>query len=161
MPRRDLLRPTGGGRIDGDGDGRVAGSDRAQRRVLRAVQRSGKPSLADAEGGRQGGLPSPHAGGAGVARVGRADDPGLLAAGARAQRAQLLDLAGPLAAGVSGCASWGLWRPRTGFCGKNTSPSSTAVFRLRPGSEAMLLCSAEAVTWNEFSRCSSNAADGT
>ena len=61
---RDLLRPDGGGGIDGDGDGGTEGSDRAQRGVLRAVQRSGKPFLADAEGGRQGGLPSPHAGGA-------------------------------------------------------------------------------------------------
>ena len=99
--QRDLLRPAGGGGIDGDGDGGIEGSDRAQRRVLRAVQRSGKPFLVDAEGGRQGGLPSPHAGGAGVARVGSADDPGLLAGSAWAQRAQLLDLAGPLAAGVA------------------------------------------------------------
>ena len=96
MHQRDLLRPTGGGGIDGDSDGRAEGSDRAQRRLLRAVQRSGKPFLADAEGGRQGGLPSPHAGGAGVARVGSADDPGLLAGSAWAQRAQLLDLAGRL-----------------------------------------------------------------
>src|ERR1700746_339349 len=87
--------------IDGDGYGRIEGSDRAQRRVLRAVQRSGKPFLADAEGGRQGGLPSPHASGAGVTGVGRADDPGLLAGSAWAQRAQLRHLAGPLAAGVA------------------------------------------------------------
>jgi transposase len=65
-----------------DGDGGTEGSDRAQRRVLRAVQRSGQPFLADAEGGRQGGLSSPHAGGTGVARVGSADDSGLLAASA-------------------------------------------------------------------------------
>src|SRR5579859_6536149 len=52
--QRDLLRPAGGRRIDGDGDGRTEGSNRAQGRVLRAVQRSGKPFLADAEGGRQG-----------------------------------------------------------------------------------------------------------
>src|SRR5580698_1236336 len=98
---RDLLRPTGGRGIDGDGDGRTEGSDRAQRRVLRAVQRSGQPFLADPEGGRQGGLLSPHTGGTGVARVGSADDPGLLAGSAWAQRAQLLDLAGTLAAGVA------------------------------------------------------------
>src|ERR1700760_2392694 len=49
--QRDLLRPAGGGGIDGDGDGRTEGSDRAQRSVLRAVQRSGEPFLADAEGG--------------------------------------------------------------------------------------------------------------
>src|SRR6202043_3220383 len=48
---RDLLRTTGGGGIDGNGDGRTEGSDRAQRRVLRAVQRSGEPFLVDAEGG--------------------------------------------------------------------------------------------------------------
>ena len=61
----------------------------------------GEPFLVDAEGGRQGGLSSPHAGGTGVARVGSADDSGLLAASARAQRAQLRHLAGPLAAGVA------------------------------------------------------------
>src|SRR5712671_264436 len=99
--QRDLLRPTGGGGIDGDGDGGIEGSDRAPRRVLRAVQRSGKPFLADAEGGRQGGLPSPHAGGTGIARVGCADDSSLLAASAWAQRAQLRHLARPLAAGVA------------------------------------------------------------
>src|SRR4029077_511374 len=102
---RDLLRPTGGGGIDGDGDGGTAGSDRAQRRVLRAVQRSGKPFLADAEGGRTGGLPAPHPGGAGVAGVGSTDDPGLLAGSAWAQRAQLLDLAGALAAGVAAASA--------------------------------------------------------
>jgi hypothetical protein len=57
-------------------------SDRAQRRILRAVQRSGEPFLVDAEGGRQGGPPSAHASGTGAARVGSADDPGLLAASA-------------------------------------------------------------------------------
>src|SRR5271166_6105529 len=57
-----------------------------------------------------------------------------------------------------GCASCGRWRRRTGFCGKITSPSSTAVFRSRPGSGGMLLCPAGIVTWNRFSRCSSNAA---
>src|SRR5256885_350380 len=93
--QRDLLRPAGGGGIDGDGDGRIEGSDRAQRRVLRAVQRSGKPFLADAEGGRQGGLPSPHASGAGVAGVGCADDPGLIAANPWPQRAQPPGLARP------------------------------------------------------------------
>src|SRR6201987_702859 len=82
---RDLLRPAGGGGIDGDGDGRTEGSDRAQRRVLRAVQRSGQPFLADAEGGRQGGSASSEPGGTGAARVGGADDSGLLAASAGTQ----------------------------------------------------------------------------
>jgi len=92
------------------------------------------------EGGRQGGRPSPHPGGAGVARVGRADDPSLLAASAWAQRAQLRHMAGPLAAGVAACASWGRWRRRTGFCGKNTSPSSIAVFRLRSRQRGECFC---------------------
>jgi hypothetical protein len=92
---RDLLRTAGGGGIDVDGDGGTEGGDRAPR-VLRAVQRSGEPFLVAAEGRRQGGPPSAHAGGTGVARVGRADDPGLLAGSAWAQRAQLLDLAGRL-----------------------------------------------------------------
>src|SRR5450631_2223899 len=42
---RDLLRATGGGGIDGDGDGGAEGSDRAQGRVLRVVQRPGQPFL--------------------------------------------------------------------------------------------------------------------
>ncbi|HEX9121698.1 MAG TPA: helix-turn-helix domain-containing protein [Terriglobales bacterium] len=78
----------------------MAGSHRAPGRVLRAVQRSRQPFLADAEGGRQGGLSPPDPGGAGVARVGCADDSGLLAASAGTQRAQLLDLAGAITAGV-------------------------------------------------------------
>src|SRR5208337_733914 len=90
-----------GGRIDGDGDGRVAGSDRAQRVVLRAVQRPGQPFLAHPQGGRQGRCPSLDAGGACSARAGSADDPGLLAAGAGPQRAQLRDLAGTAAAGAA------------------------------------------------------------
>ena len=156
--QRDLLRPAGGGGIDGDGDGGAEGSDRAQRRVLRVVQRSGQPFLADAEGGRQGRLPSPHASGAGVARVGSADDPGLLAASARPQRTQLLAPGRDACRRSCGCASWRRWRRRTGFCGKTTWPSSIAVFRSRPGSGAMLLCPAGTATWNAFSRCSSNAA---
>ena len=49
-------------------------------------------------------------------------------------------------------------RRRTGFCGKITSPSSIGASRSRPGSGATLLCPAGVVTWNGFSRCSSNAA---
>src|SRR6266536_3284818 len=81
--QRDLLRAAGGRGIDGDGDGGTAGGDRAQGRVLRSVQRSRQPFLADAEGGRQGGLSPPDPGGTGAARVGGADDSGLLAAGKR------------------------------------------------------------------------------
>src|SRR5438477_3744072 len=42
------------------------------------VQRSGKPFLADSEGGRQGGCASSDAGGTSLARVGDSDDSGLL-----------------------------------------------------------------------------------
>src|SRR5437660_7339785 len=99
--QRDLLRAAGGGRIDGDGAGGAARSDRAQRCVLRLVQRSREPFLADAEGRRQGRCAPSYAGGTGVARAGHSDDSGLLAASARPQRAQLLDLAGTAAAGVA------------------------------------------------------------
>src|SRR6266576_795658 len=98
--QRDFLRATGGRGIDGDGDGGAAGSHRAQGRVLRAVQRSRQPFLADSEGRRQGGWASSDPGGTGAARVGCADDSGLLAASSGAQRAQLLDLAGTIAAGT-------------------------------------------------------------
>src|SRR5216684_3214636 len=57
--------------------------------------------LDDAEGGRSGGSPTPHAGGACHARVGSADDSRLLAAGAGTERAQLRYLAGPVAAGTA------------------------------------------------------------
>src|SRR3974390_1892506 len=99
--QRDLLRPVGGGRIDGDGDGGVARGDRAAGPVLRAVQRSRQPFLADAEGGWQGGFPSGDAGGAGAARVGDSDDSRLFAAGAGPFGAQLRDLAGTVAAGAA------------------------------------------------------------
>ena len=63
------LRAAGGKRIDGDGDGGIERSDRTQGRVLRTVQRSGEPFLADAEGGRESGS-ALDASGTGAARVG-------------------------------------------------------------------------------------------
>ena len=51
-----------------DGDGGSAGGGRAQRAVLRLVQRPGQPFLAHPEGGRQGGSTPPDPGGTGVAR---------------------------------------------------------------------------------------------
>jgi transposase len=63
-------------------------------------KRSGQPFLAHTEGGGQSGSASADAGGTGFARVGDRDDPGLLAASAGAQRAQLRHLAGTIAAGV-------------------------------------------------------------
>jgi transposase len=70
---------------DGDSDGGSARGSRRQRTVLRFVQRSRQPFLADAEGGRQGGSASPDAGRTGAGRVGDSDDPGLFSAGARSQ----------------------------------------------------------------------------
>jgi transposase len=43
------------------------------------------------------------------------------------------------------------------FLREDYIPSSTAVFRSRPGSGGMLLCPAGIATWNGFSRCCSNA----
>ena len=92
--QRDLLRATGGGGIDADGDGGLAGSDRNQGPVLRAVQRPGQPFLCDAEGGREGGQAPPDAGGAGDEGVGSADDSRPTRRKPGAERAQLRDLAG-------------------------------------------------------------------
>src|SRR5271157_5147843 len=61
----------------------------------------GSHFLAHPEGGRQSRSAPADAGGAGAARAGSADDPGLLAAGARALGAQLRDLAGTAAAGAA------------------------------------------------------------
>jgi hypothetical protein len=77
------------------------GSDRAPGLVLRLVQRSWQPFLADAEGGGGGRSSSPDPGGTGAARTGHSHDPGLLAAGARALGAQLRNLARAAAAGVA------------------------------------------------------------
>src|SRR5207247_1716135 len=68
---------------------------------LRLVQRSGESLLRDSQGGPEGGRRPADAGGAGDEGGGDSDDPGLLAAGAGAQRAQLRDLARAAAAGVA------------------------------------------------------------
>jgi transposase len=128
--------------IDGDGNGGAAGSHRAPGRVLRAVQRSRQPFLADSEGGCQGGLSPPDPGGAGVARVGCADDSGLLAASTGPQRAQLLDLAGAIAAGVKTAPS-PVWKPPMYFCGSTTWPSSTGDFKWQRHSGEARFCPAE------------------
>src|SRR5881628_3484563 len=49
--QRDLLRAVGGGRIDGNGDGSAARGGRAPGAILRFVQRSRQPLLADSERG--------------------------------------------------------------------------------------------------------------
>jgi len=50
--QRDLLRATGGGRIDDGGAARAAGSDRARRNFLRAVQRPRQSLLLDTSCGK-------------------------------------------------------------------------------------------------------------
>src|SRR3954452_7751848 len=99
--QRDLLRAAGGRGIDGHGDGRSAGGDRNEGGVLRAVQRPGEPLLLHADGRRQGGQEPADAGGSSDARVGRADDRGVLAGGAGTVGAELRYLAKPAAAGVT------------------------------------------------------------
>src|SRR5207248_5726545 len=63
--QRDLLRAVSGRGIDADRDGRIEGSNRAQRRILRPVQRPGQPFLVDPQGG---GRVDPHR----LTQVGRA-----------------------------------------------------------------------------------------
>ncbi len=121
----------------------LRGSDRAQRRVLRAVQRSGQPFLADPEGGRQGRSASPDASGTGPARVGSADDPGLLAASAGTQRAQLRHLARTVAAGVAAARDHDRWRQANRFLREALHrPSSIAAFRWRRQQRATRFCPA-------------------
>src|SRR5207249_6515142 len=81
--------------------GGAEGRGRAEGLILRLVQRSGESLLRDSQGGPEGGPRPADAGGAGDEGVGDSDDPGLLAAGAGAQRAQLRDLARAAAAGVA------------------------------------------------------------
>src|SRR5664280_2627039 len=66
-----------------------------------SVQRPRQPFLAHAQGGWQSRSPSPDASRASSARVGGANDPGLFAAGAGPQQAQLRHLAGTAAAGAT------------------------------------------------------------
>ena len=93
----------------------VAGGDRNQGPVLRAVQRPRQPFFRDPEGGRGGGQEPPDAGGAGDEGTGGADDPGLFAAGARPVGAQFRDLAGALAAGAAAGGDHARWREPTRF----------------------------------------------
>ena len=104
------------------------------------VQRSGQPFLADAEGGRQGGLPSSDASGTGVARAGGADDSGLLAASAGAQRAQLLAPGRDACRRSCGCARSGRWKRRTGFCGKHYIAEFNRRFQVAPGTAGKRFC---------------------
>src|SRR5947199_4293025 len=77
-----LLRAVGGGRIDGNGDGSAARGGRAPGPVLRFVQRSRQPLLADSEGGRSGGSAPSDPGGTGAARTRDSHDSRVFAAGA-------------------------------------------------------------------------------
>src|SRR5208283_664999 len=91
----------GGGGIDAHGDGRVAGSDRTEGAILRALQRSGEPLFPHPGGGWAGESRTTEPGGKGAAGVGDSDDRGLLAAGTGTQRAAVWHLARALAAGTA------------------------------------------------------------
>src|SRR6185295_120190 len=99
--QRDLLRATGRGGIDANGDGGVARGDRKGGVVLCIVQRSRESLFRDGEGGGEGGKAAPDAGRASDEGVGSADDRGVFAAGAGAVGAQFWNLAGTVAARAS------------------------------------------------------------
>src|SRR5579863_7238042 len=99
--QRDLLRATGGGRIDDDRAAGSAGSDRATRDFLRALQRPRQPLLLDAAGGRESGSGTSDASGASVAGIEHSDDSGVFAAGARAIGTGVWNLARTSAAGTA------------------------------------------------------------
>ena len=135
------------------------GSDRAQGLILRAVQRSGQPFLADAEGGRQGGLPSSNPSGTGVTRVGSADDSGLLAGSARAQRTQLRHLARAAAAGIAITRNLGTLEAANQFLREHyVAEFNRPLSGGADASVAMLLCPAAGAISSTSSRCSSSAA---
>src|SRR2546429_3570221 len=98
--QRDLLRAVGGGRIDGNGDGSVARGGRVPGPVLRFVQRSRQPLLADSEGGRSGGSASSDPGGTGAARTRDSHDSRRIRRRRGAAVSATRNLAGTLAAGV-------------------------------------------------------------
>jgi transposase len=87
--QRDLLCAAGGRRIDRHGHDRFAGGDRAKRRFLCAVQRSGQPFLPYSESRSTGRSHAADASGAGSAGIGDSNDSGLLATGARPKRTQM------------------------------------------------------------------------
>ena len=130
-----------------DGDGRAEGSDRAQGRVLRVVQRSRQSFLAYPEGGRQDRSAPADASRPCAARVGSADDSGLFAAGAWSFGTQLRHLARTLAAGAAAARN-----PQPG--GGQSLPAralhrrvQSLAFKCRRRSGALRLCAAPAEIW--------------
>ena len=116
-----------------------AGGDRGQGPVLRALQRSRQPFLADAEGGRQGRSASPDPGRPRLTRVGDSDDSGLFAAGPRSLGAQLRNLARTAAAGAAAARNHNCGGSQQFPASNTISPSSISASRLRPASAARLL----------------------
>src|SRR6266852_8028695 len=96
------LRATGRRGIHRHGSSGAARGHRAERAVLRAVQRSRQPFLADAQGRRDGRPAKFDASGPGDARVGHRDDSRVFAASAGTERTELPNLAEPSAASVAG-----------------------------------------------------------
>ena len=137
---RDLLRAVGGGGINGDGDGGAEGRDRAQRRVLRAVQRSGSHFWLTPKVGGRVDYHRRTQGGAGVARVGSADDPGLLAASAPGAVSATSRLGGAACRRSCGCASWGRWRRRTEFLREDGIVEFNRRFQVAPRQRGHAFC---------------------
>src|SRR5450759_3958136 len=104
--QRDLLRATGRGRIDDDGAAWAAGSDRAARDFLRAVQRPRQSLLLHATGGRESGCGTPDASGTSVAGIEPSDDPCVFAAVTGEIGTRVWNLARAAAAGVAPAWNW-------------------------------------------------------
>ena len=106
--------------------------------------------------GRQGGLPSSDASGTGVARVGSADDSGLLTAGAGSQRTQLWHLAGTAAAGVTPARDTDTWKRPTSFCASYIAEFNRR-FQVAAAQRGTRLCRCRGRDLDRIFRCSSSA----
>src|SRR5215472_983803 len=100
--QRDLLRAVGGRGVYRYGDDGPAGGDRAERGLLRAVQRSRQPFLSHPESRTPGRSPATHAGGTSTSGIGDSNDSGLLAASSGKERTKLRHLAGAATPGTAG-----------------------------------------------------------
>src|SRR5260370_13034382 len=99
--QRDLLRATGGGRIDDHRAAGAGGSDRATRYLLRRLQRARQSLLLDASGGRESGHGTSDASGTSVAGIEQSHDSGIFATGAWAIGTGIGNLARATAAGAA------------------------------------------------------------
>ncbi len=121
----DLLCAVGGGRIDSDGDGGIAGGDRSPGACSAPCTATGKSLFRDGEGG---GKVEKHR----LTQVGRAMKVGVQMIAAYSPQARGRKTNAVLEPGKGGCrknCGWlesARWRAPTRFCGSTTSRSSTA-----------------------------------